>query len=220
MTQAALLIALFAGALAELWSPPPYRRWPLLTLAVMLLIGAAWGLTSARPDLLPLLSRDPAMLASGEVWRAVAALFAQDGGVPGALFNLAWLLVLGAIAERRFSRPAWLAIYFGGGIATEFLALGWQPHGAGNSIACLALAGALCSDWREGQGRWWRTGTGLAGLAAAAVLIFANDIHGIGFLIGMGMGFVLVARSAAREREIAAANDNVVVFMPGTDTYH
>lgn len=220
MTAAALLIALAAGALAELWSPPPYRRWPLLTLAVMLLIGATWTLTSARPELLPLLARDPAMLASGEVWRGVTALFAQDGGTQGMLFNLFWLLVLGSLTERRFSRRAWLAIYFLGGVATEFLALAWQPHGAGNSVACLALAGALCSDWREGRGRWWRAGTGLAGLAAAAVLLFANDIHGIGFVLGMTIGFVLAARSAAREREIAAANDNVVVFMPGSDTYH
>lgn len=220
MAQAALLIALFAGALAELWSPPPYRRWPLLTLAVMLLIGATWTLTGARPELLPLLSRDPAMFASGEVWRAVTALFAQDGGTPGTLFNLFWLLVLGSMAERRFSRRAWLAIYFGGGVATEFLALAWQPQGAGNSVACLALAGALCSDWRQGRGRWWRVAIGLSGLAAGTVLIFANDIHGIGFLIGMAIGFVLAARSAKREREIAAANDNVVVFLPGSDTYH
>lgn len=220
MIQAALLVALFAGVLADLWSPPPHRRWPLLTLAVLLLIGATATLTAARPDLLPLLSRDPAMLASGEVWRAVTALFAPDGGTSGMLFNLGWLLVLGAMAERRFSRPAWLAIYFGGGVAAEFLALAWQPHGAGNSIACFALAGALCSDWRAGAGRWWRVGTGLAGLAAAAVLVFADDVHGIGFIAGMAIGFVLVARSAAREREIAAANDNMVVFMPGTDSLH
>jgi rhomboid protease GluP len=215
-----MLIALFAGTLAELWSAPPYRRWPLLTLAMLLTITATWALTSARPELLPLLSRDPAMLSSGEVWRAVTALFAQDGGSPGTLFNLAWLLVLGSMAERRFSRPAWLAIYFLGGIGTEFLALAWQPQGAGNSVACLALAGALCSDWREGAGRWWRAGTGLAGLAAAGVLLFMNDIHGIGFVIGLVIGFVLAARAAAREREIAAANDNVVVFVPGSDTYH
>lgn len=220
MHAVAMLIALASGALAELWSPPPYRRLPLLTLVVALLIGAAWALLSARPDFSPLLVRDPRMLASGEVWRAVTALFAQDGGAQGTLFNLFWLLVLGSQAERRFSRPAWLAIYFGGGVATEFLALAWQPQGAGNSIACLALAGALCSDWREGVGRWWRAGAGLTGVAAAGVLLFANDIHGIGFVVGLVIGFVLVARATAREREIAAANDNVVVFMPGSDTYH
>lgn len=215
-----MLVALAAGALAELWSPPPYRRWPLLTLAVALLVGAAWALVTARPDLQLVLARDPAMLGSGEVWRAMTTLFVQDGGARGTLFNLFWLLVLGSQAERRFSRPAWLAIYFLGGIATEFLALPWAPQGAGNSIACLALAGALCSDWRKGEGRWWRACIGLTGLVAAGVLVFMNDIHGIGFIVGLLIGFVLVARSAAREREIASANDNVVAFMPGSDTYH
>lgn len=186
MTQAALLIALFAGALAELWSPPPYRRWPLLTLAMMLVTGAVWAVTAARPD----------------------------------LFALGWLLVLGSMAERRFSRWAWLAIYLGGGLAAAVAAQAWPPQGAVHAAAGLALAGALCSDWRAGAGRWWRAGTGLAGLAAAAVLVFADDSRGIGFLVGLAIGFVLVARSAAREREIAAANDNVVVFVPGSDSYH
>jgi hypothetical protein len=63
MTQAALLTALFAGALAELWSPPPYRRWPLLTLAVALLIGANRALVAVNPDEVSVLARDPAMLA-------------------------------------------------------------------------------------------------------------------------------------------------------------
>jgi hypothetical protein len=38
---------------------------------------------------------------------------------------------------------AWLGLYLGGGVITEFLALAWQPYGAGNSIACYALAGGL-----------------------------------------------------------------------------
>ncbi len=223
MAQAALLAALLAGAVAELWNPPPHRRWPLLTLAVALLIGATFAAQGVRPDLLPLLARDPRMLASGEVWRAVTALFAQDGGTAGTMFNLAWLLVLGTAAERRFSRRAWLAVYFLGGIATEFLALAWQPHGAGNSIACMALAGALCSDWREGRGRWWRAAVGLVGTAAAALLLWESDIHGIGFCLGLAIGFVLVAHGAlARGRDLdppAEPADNVV-FIRGTDTYH
>lgn len=220
MSTAALLVCLFCGALAELWTQPPHRRWPWLTLGVALLIGATAVLLGARPDLLPLLGRDPRMLHSGEVWRPLTALFAQDGGTSGTLFNVFWLLVLGTAAERRFSRPGWLAAYFLGGIVSEFLALAWQPHGAGNSIACLALAGALCSDWRAGRWRWWRVGIGLLGAAGAFVLLLESDIHGIGFFVGLAIGFVLVARQHRVGAVFPADHDNVVAF-PGTPpTYH
>ena len=161
----AMLVPLIAGALAEVWDPPLYRRWPLLTLAMALLVGATFVAQNLWPGLLDSLARDPRLL-SGEPWRGVTALFVQDGGAAGALFNLACLLLLGTSAERRFSRRAWLAIYFLGGVTAEVLALAWQPHGAGNSVACFALAGALCSDWREGRWRWWRAGAGLVGTAA------------------------------------------------------
>lgn len=220
--MAASLTALMAGTVAEVWNPPPYRRWPVITLAVAALVLATFAAQRLMPDLLPLLSRDPRMLSSGEVWRALTALFAQDGGVPGLLFNLFWLLVLGATAERRLPRGGWLAVYFLSGIASEFLALGWQPHGAGNSIACFALAGALCSDWREGRWRWWRAGVGLIGAAAAFVLLLEDDIHGIGFFTGLLIGFALAARASVLEgRAIETATERSnVISISGTKTYH
>lgn len=221
MPAAAMFTALTAGAVAEIWNPPPYRRWPLVTLAVIALVLATFALQSAMPDLLPLLARDPRMLQAGEVWRAVTALFAQDGGTAGMLFNLFWLLVLGTAAERRFSRKGWLAVYFLGGIAAEFAALAWQPTGAGNSIACLALAGALCSDWREGRLRWWRAGVGLAGVAAAAILLLEQDIHGIGFFAGLLIGFVLVATSkGAHDQDTPPRERPELQIVAGTDTLH
>lgn len=222
MFMAATLTALVAGTVAELWNPPPYRRWPAVTLAVAVLVLATFALQNVLPDLLPLLARDPRMVSSGEVWRAVTALFAQDGGVSGLLFNLFWLLVLGSTAERRLPRSGWLAIYFLGGIASEFLALSWQPHGAGNSIACFALAGALCADWREGRWRWWRSGVGLVGAVAAFLLLLDGDIHGIGFFVGLLIGFTLVARASVvegRAIEMPAEQSNVV-SIAGTDTLH
>jgi rhomboid protease GluP len=220
MIVAATLVPLVAGMVAEIWNPPPFRRWPVLTLAMAALILATFAAQSLWPDLLALLARDPRMLSQGEVWRAMTALFAQDGGTSGMIFNLFWLLVLGTAAERRLPRIGWLAAYFGGGIATEFLALGWQPHGAGNSVACFALAGALCSDWREGRWRWWRAGVGLAGSAAATVLLFDSDIHGIGFGLGLVIGFVLVARSPQQFAPGRGARQGNVVPITGTDTVH
>lgn len=222
MQLAATLVALVAGTIAEVWNPPPYRRWPVVTLTVAVLVLATFALQSVVPDLLPLLARDPKMASSGEVWRALTALFAQDGGTNGLLFNLFWLLVLGSTAERRLPRNGWLAVYFIGGIATEFLALSWQPQGAGNSVACFALAGALCSDWREGRWRWWRAGVGLLGAVAAFLLLLDNDIHGIGFFAGLLIGFVLAARAAViegRAIDVPTERSNVV-SITGTETYH
>lgn len=223
MASAAIWIALGAGAVAEVWNAPPYRRWPMVTLAVALLMVATFAVQSAWPGLLPLLSRDPRMLSSGEVWRGVTALFAQDGGTIGLLIDLFWLLVLGTAAERRFTRAGWLAIYGLGGVATEFLALGWQPHGAGSSIACIALAGALCSDFREGRARLWRAGLGLVGAVAAALLLLERDVHGIGFFAGLILGIVVTARETlARGRDPGRPGDPAdnVVFIRETDTYH
>jgi membrane associated rhomboid family serine protease len=50
------------------------------------------------------LERTPVGL-SGEWWRSFTALFVQDGGLPGTLSNLAFLLVIGTIAEQVFSGP-------------------------------------------------------------------------------------------------------------------
>lgn len=221
--MAATLAALVAGTVAEMWNPPRYRRWPVVTLAVAALVLVTFAAQSLAPDLLPVLSRDPRMLSSGEVWRAVTALFAQDGGTSGLLFNLFWLLVLGTAAERRFTRAGWLVVYFLGGVAAEFLALAWEPHGAGNSIACFALAGALCSDWREGRWRWWRAGIGLGGSVAAFVLLLQSDIHGIGFFVGLLIGWVFAARAAvAADRSPGEFDEPAsnVVSITGTETLH
>jgi rhomboid protease GluP len=216
-----LLVPLIAGAVAQVWNSPPYRRWPWLTLAVALTVGLGRLAIELHPDCLDLLARDPRMLRSGQLWRAVTALFVQDSDVVGAAFNLFWLLVLGVAAERRMTRRQWLTVYFGGGVLTEFLALAFQPNGAGNSIAFCALAGALCGDWGEKRWRWWRIGVGAIGVVSAALLMWYDDIHGIGFFTGLAIALVMNKRRAMSPRPgNGAARDNVVVFRAGSDTYH
>jgi membrane associated rhomboid family serine protease len=125
---------------------------------------------AAAPGLLASLQRSPEGL-HGDWWRTGTALFAQDGGVVGALSNLAFLLILGAIAEQFLTAGRWLACYFGAGLVGELAGYAWQPVGAGNSIAVCGLAGALV------VALWART----PGVAPAAPLFL---LYWCGALLG------------------------------------
>lgn len=202
MKSVVLLLIVLAGAaaLGLMRKLPVDRRrgMPWATLATAGVVATMFAAQIARPDLLPVLARAPGLLRDGEVWRAVTALFVQDGGIAGAVFNAVILLAIGTIAEWRLGIARWSAVYFGGGIAAEFLALAWQPHGAGNSIACFALAGALCSDLVTRRTRTIEMLVGLIPTAAAIGLLFLRDIHGIGFCGGAVIGCALAWRDRYR----------------------
>lgn len=188
----ALVAGMICGGLENRAEGLP-KRGCWLTIGVAALLGAVFWLQTARPELLPLLQRDPALVAHGQLWRAVSALFLQDGGAEGLVYNVAWLLLLGATAEFAWSRNRWLLVYLGCGIATEFLALAWQPHGAGNSIACFALAGALTTR-AFGRLAAPQVVIGLLGVAAGAALLAVRDIHGVGYGLGAILGVVFTLR--------------------------
>jgi rhomboid protease GluP len=175
------------------------RRRPWLTYAMAGALIAMFALQLAQPTILPLLRREPALVQQTQLWRAVGALFVQDGGALGFAFNLALLVLIGAVAERNWGKGRWLLVYLGGGIATEFLALAWQPQGAGNSIACFALAGALITYSPSGGPRPLLAAIRLAGLVAGAGLIVLFDIHGMAFALGAvaGAAFTIRDRRAA-----------------------
>jgi membrane associated rhomboid family serine protease len=94
------------------------------------------------PGVLAALERTPQGL-HGDGWRTFTALFVQDGGVAGTISNLAFLLVLGVVAEQVLGAWRWLVCYFGAGLVGELAGNAWQPRGAGNSVAVCGLAGAL-----------------------------------------------------------------------------
>jgi membrane associated rhomboid family serine protease len=122
--------------------PRLLARPPWLTACVFAVTAAVSAAQFADHAILTGLERTPAGL-SGDWWRSFTALFVQDGGLPGTLFNLAFLLVIGSVAEQVFSRRRWLLLYFIPGLAGEFVAYSWQPTGAGNSVAVCGLAGGL-----------------------------------------------------------------------------
>ena len=61
----------------------------------------------AEPVLVAL-RRDAVALSDGQLWRLLTALLVQDGGVPGTVFNLLGLVLVGVAAERRLGAWAWL----------------------------------------------------------------------------------------------------------------
>ena len=124
------------------------RRFPLVTIAVLVVTAAGAVAQALVPGLLASLERAPAAL-HGQWWRLGTSLFVQDGGLIGTVSNLLFLALVGAMAEQALSRPSWLLHYFVPGVATEFVATAWQPTGAGNSIAICGLAGTLAITlWR------------------------------------------------------------------------
>lgn len=192
MQSVAVFAMAYAAALAGLLEHVSgQRRRPSLTLAVCGILGACLLLQCLVPSVLPAFRRDAAAVASGQWWRLVTALFFQDGGFRGGVFNIALLLFVGAVAEQRMQRWRWIAIYLIGGVASEWLALHWQPVGAGNSIATCALAGSILLLAARPGRRWPSTLLRILAVAAALMLLWKRDIHGGAFVLGAGLGAVL-----------------------------
>jgi len=117
-------------------------RFPAVTAVVFTVTAVTSVLGLAVPAVLEALQRTPEGL-HGQWWRTFTALFVQDGGVLGTVSNLAFLALLGVLAERLVGPRWWLVAYFGAGLAGELAGYAWQPRGAGNSVAICGLAGAL-----------------------------------------------------------------------------
>jgi membrane associated rhomboid family serine protease len=124
------------------WQRMGLRRPPVATAMAFVVTAAVSVLGLARPGVLAALQRTPEGL-HGDWWRSFTSLFVQDGGVVGTVSNLAFLLVLGVLAEQVLGSRRWLVCYFGAGLAGELAGYAWQPQGAGNSVAICGLAGAL-----------------------------------------------------------------------------
>jgi membrane associated rhomboid family serine protease len=117
-------------------------RFPVMTLVVFI-ITAVIGVASIRSaTVLHHYERTPAVL-HGQWWRTLTSLFTQDGGWAGGAENLAFLLILGVIAEQVTGRFSWLFGYFATGVVGEFFGYAWQPTGGGNSVAVCGLAGLI-----------------------------------------------------------------------------
>jgi membrane associated rhomboid family serine protease len=130
---------------------------------------------------------------AGEWWRLITALFVQDGGVSGSIFNLVSLLLVGIVAERLWGGQRWLIIFFIGGILSQLIGFAWQPIGAGNSVANFSLAASiavLCLTFNTSQAVRI---TAILALGAGVILLFLEDIHGPAMMIGTVIALIMVS---------------------------
>jgi membrane associated rhomboid family serine protease len=200
-----------------------------VTAAVFAVTAVTSVLGLAFPAFLAALERTPDGL-HGQWWRSFTALFVQDGGVLGTVSNLAFLLLLGVLAERLAGPRWWLAAYFGAGLAGELAGYAWQPTGAGNSVAVCGLAGLLVVALLAGARLprlapmavlWWcgallagpwGTGPLLAGIGGAAVVQAARPwAVTAGRLAAAAAVLAGVALAAARDLHGAALLAGVVI---------
>jgi membrane associated rhomboid family serine protease len=193
-----VLAALYAVVLAAGWVAgqllrPPERR-PWATVAALLIVGipSLVQLTVA-PGLLAALARRPGELGDGQVWRLATSLVVQDGGWPGAVFNLVALALVGGVAEKVWGPGRWWAIWLLGGVGAQFWGLVVQPHGGGNSVATFGLAASLAARaLLVGDGRARLSGA--VCLLGGLVLLVARDVHGGAVVLGAAAGMVLALR--------------------------
>lgn len=183
------------------------RRVPVVTAVVFVLVVVPSLLQlTVAPGLYETLRRDRTAIAGGEVWRLVTSLVVQDGGWPGALFNLAALAVVGTLAERLWGPARWLVVAVTAQLLGGLWGLYAQPVGGGNSVVNFGLAASLAAAaLLLDAGPRARVPAAVSLLAAVAllaavVLLAVRDIHGGAALAGAAAGAAL---ALARRRSAA-----------------
>jgi membrane associated rhomboid family serine protease len=195
------------------------RRFPVATLAVFAVTAAASVLQALVPGMLAALERTPAGL-QGDWWRTVTSLLVQDGGVAGTVSNLAFLLVMGALAEQVVGPGRWLACYLGAGLAGELAGYAWQPRGAGNSVAVCGLAGVLVVALAAG--------TALPRLAPMAVLWWCGALLSLHWgtvplvagIVGAAVVQLTPGRAVAAGRVVAGVAAGTAVALTAVRDIH
>jgi membrane associated rhomboid family serine protease len=166
-------------------------HFPLATLLLFVIVAVPTALQFFFPVILSALERDYTRFLNGEWWRVITPLFVQDGGVPGSIFNLSSLLLVGGVAERLWGSRQMIAIFSVGGLISEVVAFAWQPIGAGNSVGNFSLAASVAMKCLGPQAGKITRVIALLALSADAVLVVLRDIHGAAALAGAILAFTL-----------------------------
>jgi rhomboid protease GluP len=208
-----------SNSLATRWTANPVAaffarvgtpRRPVLTGTVFVVTAAALIAQLAVPSLLGHVQRDASAIDAGQWWRLITGMFFQDGGIPGGIFNLAILAVVGTLAEWSLGRVRWFVLYFGCGLFGQFLSYLWlNPVGAGNSMCVAGLLGALAVVVLRLRAAGPPTGLYRAALLIAPLAVLdtiLHDNHGMPALLGMVLGFLLTSNLGRGARGPAEIN--------------
>jgi membrane associated rhomboid family serine protease len=203
----------------------PDRQWfgiqrpPVVTAVVFVITATTSVLGLLIPGMLEALQRTPQGL-HGDWWRTFTALLVQDGGVAGTLSNLAFLLVMGVVAEQVLGAWRWLVCYVGAGLVGELAGYVWQPRGAGNSVAICGLAGALTVALV--------VGAGVSGVAPVVLAYWCGALVGSRWgpgwlLVGVTGGVVVqvaLGRGLAVGRPVAVAAAMIALVLVAAMDLH
>lgn len=158
--------------------------FPQATFFLLLAIGIPSLLQFFFPVILSTFQRDYGRFLNGDWWRLISALFVQDGGVAGTIFNLIGFALVGSLVERIWNGRSMLMIFFLGGIVGEIAGFVWQPVGAGNSVGNFSLAASLAAASLMRSPPKPVQLLAIVALGADGVLLWLQDIHGAAALAG------------------------------------
>jgi len=196
------VLALFAQVAVRLLRATDARRsFPWLAVVLGLAVGIPSLLQFAVPAVGDALRRNPRLTVhDGQWWRILTAVAAQDGGLIGAVFTLAVLIAVVAVAQWIWGWRMTLLLFFVPSIVLNLLAVfAWNAPGGGSSFATDGLLASLCGlalvSLRDTIGRLCAALV----VAIGVVLVATGDAHGVAILLGALLG-ALLGLSRARFR--------------------
>ncbi|MDQ1415514.1 MAG: hypothetical protein QOF81_1127 [Acidimicrobiaceae bacterium] len=173
------------------------RRFPRAAAALSIVVAVPSVAQMLWPAIMHALDRQPnEVLHHAQIWRLLSAVFVQDGGAIGTIFNLVSLSVIAALAEWSWGWRRMLAIFLFAGVLLNAQAVAFNLGGAGSSGATYALGASLA-------GVLVLTGSPRSRLRALACPLFGaamfalGDAHGLAILYGAVIGAVLHSYSAS-----------------------
>jgi membrane associated rhomboid family serine protease len=188
-----------------------FARYPITAGTILLAAGVsiAWW---TKVDISPVL--DTIDIRRGEIWRLLTDVLPHVNPIH-LLFNIVWMWTLGTLVEQSYGHLATLAIYIVLALGSSAAEFAFMVGGVGLSGVAYGLFGmVLVMSGRDARFRDAVDQQTIVLFAAwfvicivttlTNVMLVGNVAHGVGFLLGLGVGWFATARRASL-RAIAAA---------------